>query len=376
MTSGRPDVIQIVQPFVPTYRKPLFDAISAELGKNGYRLEVLHDSPRGRVAARGNADTGVWSVPIRQRRISVKSHNITYRHVHSRARCAAAVIAGLASTNLETYALALDPSVNLMLWGHGRNFTSKNNGVDQALEAWLARRASHIFTYTDEGKAHVVASGIDEDSITVVENTTDADLLRELQLAVSSSVEREIRSRYDLVDRRILLFVGAFDASKELGFLFEAADLIAKQLPDVALVVAGAGPEEKRVQEYVGSREYARAVGRLDANGLAQWSNLAELLVVPGRVGLVAVDSLALGLPIATTDYPYHAPEAAYLKAGVDSLWAAFDTVKYAEAVVDILSDRTALASMRESARMAGGRFSVGATASRFVQGILSGLGK
>jgi hypothetical protein len=37
---------------------------------------------------------------------------------------------------------------------------------------------------------------------------------------------------------------------------------------------------------------------------------------MPGRVGLVAIDALALGLPVHTTDFGFHAPEIEFLQPG------------------------------------------------------------
>lgn len=42
------------------------------------------------------------------------------------------------------------------------------------------------------------------------------------------------------------------------------------------------------------------------------------MLLNPGRVGLVAVDALVLGLPVLTSDAGRHAPEIEYLTEGSD----------------------------------------------------------
>ncbi|MDD7930675.1 glycosyltransferase family 4 protein [Microbacterium thalli] len=374
MSGLRKDVIAVIQPFVPGYRRPLFDAIDAELRLRGLRLEVWHDSPKGRVAARGNAASGEWSVPIRQRRVSLGRRNITYRGVLGEARRVRAVVAGLASTNIETYALALDPHVRLMLWGHGRNFTASNNTIDTRIEAWLARRSAHVLTYTDEGKSHVVAQGAPDDKVTVVVNATDTRRLRAERAAVTPQESEELRAAHGLKGRRVALFVGAFDEPKQLPFLFHAMDQVTAVHDDVTLVLAGAGPEASEVEQFVAARHYAQVVGRLEASELARFSTITDLLVMPGRVGLVAVDALGLGLPIVTTRYPWHAPEAAYLTDGVDSVWTEFEVTAYAEGVTELLGDAARLQSLRAGAEHSGASFSVESSAARFVAGILAGL--
>ena len=45
---------------------------------------------------------------------------------------------------------------------------------------------------------------------------------------------------------------------------------------------------------------------------------IAQALLNPGRIGLIAVDSLAVGVPILATDWKFHAPEYDYLTPGRD----------------------------------------------------------
>lgn len=367
-------VIGIIQPFVPNYRLGLFDALAARLESEGLELEVWHAQPKGRVAARGNAATGPWSVPIRQHRLSIGRRNITVRNVHARSRRVRAVIAGLASTNLETYGLAADPSVRLMLWGHGRNYTAGNNGLDQTMETWLRRRSAHVFTYTESGKEHLVAAGTDPEKVTVVQNSTDTRALRRAVSELPASAAWDLRDEHNLGTGPVCLYIGAFDEPKKLPLLFEAADLIHAALPGFRLVLAGAGPDEPEVRRSVDKRPYSRLMGRVNADGLARLSTVASAVLIPGRVGLVAVDALALGLPIITTNYALHAPEADYLTAGIDSVWTDMSAEAYAGGVLDALRRPERLNSLALAALHRGREFSVEDSARRFADGIIRGL--
>ncbi|WP_322134170.1 glycosyltransferase [Antiquaquibacter oligotrophicus] len=368
------NVIGIVQPFVPNYRVGLFDAIDEQLAEHGYKLEVWHASPRGRVAARGNSAEGRWSVPVAQHRASFGRRNVTFRNIMGRARRSAAVVAGLASTNLETYLLALDPQVRLMLWGHGKNYTAGNNAIDGSIEAWLCKRSHHLFSYTESGKEHLVLRGNDPEKVTVVVNTTDTTRLVAAKALVSTTESKSIRERFGLGGRFVGLFVGAFDGPKELPFLFEAADKVFSENRDFVLLLAGAGPDSDLVEKMASARPYVRLVGRLDTEDLARISTVVDAVLMPGRIGLVAVDALALGIPVITTNYPYHAPEADYLSAGEDSLWTSFSVDSYAAGIDSLVKDRARLAALAAGALDRGREFSAEASAGRFVNGVLSGL--
>ena len=67
---------------------------------------------------------------------------------------------------------------------------------------------------------------------------------------------------------------------------------------------------------------------------------VCDVMVIPGRVGLVAVDAMALGLPLVTTKHDAHAPElrAIGMKSAAraigDSALATWLTVAAPRAVV------------------------------------------
>lgn len=368
--SENSKLIAFVQPYVPAYRRGLFDAIAARLSLDGFRLEVWHAEPEGRAAARRNAIEGPWSRRIKQRRVSIKGHNVTFRSILKRAREPRVVVAGLASTNLETYLLAADPRVNLMLWGQGRNFTASTGSLDAKLEAWLCKKAQHIFAYTSEGRDHLLASGVAPSKVSTVRNTTDTADLRRAQLSATESDIADHRSNLDLEGKDVALFVGAFDAPKRLPFLFEATDLIAAKNPDFRLLLAGAGPLDGFVEEMCNTRPYAAMIGRLDSVELGTISNLVDIILMPGRVGLVAVDSLALGIPLATTKYRFHAPEAAYLNDS-NSLWTDDDPTSYANEVDALLASPSRRSALSAAARAEGDEFSMEKSADVFVNGIL-----
>ncbi|PJJ55556.1 glycosyltransferase [Compostimonas suwonensis] len=373
MTRPESTTIAFVQPFVPSYRRGLFDAIGRGLSSEGLDLEVWHDQPKGIVASRRNAITGPWSVPIKQHRLTVRRRNVTFRNIGGRARQVKAVVAGLASSNLETYRLALDPSVNLMLWGHGRNFTAGNNSVDERLENWLIGRSTHVFTYTDRGAQHLAASGVPVEKISVVRNSTDTVALRAAQASVEPGFAATTASELSLTPGQVGLFVGAFDEPKRLPFLFAAADRIHERLPGFTLVLAGAGPLDDYVRDETAKRPYTRLVGRLELPELGRMSTVVDVILMPGRVGLVAVDALALGVPLATTRYPFHAPEVDYLNDD-NAIWTDDSLEAYAEGVIDVLARPDRLGELKTTARRDGDGFSAEQSAQVFVDGILSGL--
>ena len=254
----------------------------------------------------------------------------------------------------------------------GRNFTSAGNRLDDRLEGWLCRRASHLFAYTEVGAKHLTSAGIEPSKITVVRNSTDTELLRRHQRQCTTAEVDALRDRLQLDGKRVVLFVGAFDKPKRLPFLFESVDLMHKADPSLVLLMGGAGPLDDYVADVAATRPYVTNLGRLDAAALARLSHLTDLLLMPGRVGLVAVDSLALGVPLATTRHAFHAPEVEYLTEET-SLWSADDPAAYAEAVTALLADPERRSAMVRASISAGDELSSDRSGERFVSGILQG---
>ena len=261
-----------------------------------------------------------------------------------------------------------------MLWGHGKNFTAGNLRIDDMLEGWLRSRSAHLFAYTESGKNHLMGRGAQSSEVTVVQNSTDTRKLRELVTQLPMGVEAEVRRELNLEGSEVALFIGAFDAPKKLPLLFEAADRVASQRPNFVLIIAGGGPDEGYVRLMSESRTYVRLIGRADGAVLARLSTVVDMITIPGRVGLVAVDALALGLPVVTTTYKYHAPEADYLTPGYDSIWTEMTPSEYAAGITSLLADRQLLARLSLAATGASHSFSIENSADRFVRGLLAHL--
>ncbi|KQN01156.1 hypothetical protein ASE82_16925 [Sphingomonas sp. Leaf230] len=103
---------------------------------------------------------------------------------------------------------------------------------------------------------------------------------------------------------------------------------------------------------------------------------LGQVFMMPGLIGLAILDAGAAGLAIATTDFPWHSPEIAYLEPGVSGLKVADweNPEAYAAEVAALLLDRPALDRMRAAARSMAERYSIEAMAQNFASGVLKAL--
>jgi len=98
-------------------------------------------------------------------------------------------------------------------------------------------------------------------------------------------------------------------------------------------------------------------------------------MLIPGRVGLVAVDSFEMGLPIVTTDWPLHAPEFEYLSNNRNSIISQDSLNDYVANVIDVLNDKERMHELRANCFEDARKYSIEQMVSNFHAGVLKALG-
>jgi glycosyltransferase involved in cell wall biosynthesis len=114
------------------------------------------------------------------------------------------------------------------------------------------------------------------------------------------------RHRLDLPsDVPVLLWAGRLGREKNLEFLFQVYQAVARRQPDARLVLAGDGPELERLRaEHRGNPNIAFA-GRVDRKELPHLYALADVFVFPSTTdtfGMVVLEAQACGLPAIVSD--------------------------------------------------------------------------
>jgi D-inositol-3-phosphate glycosyltransferase len=114
-----------------------------------------------------------------------------------------------------------------------------------------------------------------------------------------------------LTDEKIVLFVGRIDPLKGIDKLISAMSLL-KDMPTVKLVIVGGDensqPELKKLKKLAGNlniRDYVDFRGLVKQEQLPYFYSAADICVVPSyyeSFGLVPLESLACGTPVAVTD--------------------------------------------------------------------------
>ncbi len=385
--SGSRRRVVVVQSYVPKYRATFFQHVQTCLGAEGVALEVLHGPPLPGHEARRDTTACTCTVQVPARRLPApRGRYLMWHQVQRRAGSADAVVVEQALHNLETYPLLLKQLIGrpagraprVAFWGHGRTYTRPAGRLGSSIKDTLTRHGAWFFAYTESGAAHVASRGFPRARITVVRNSTDtgelvADRERAEQPGTAEHAEAEaLRQRYGLVPGRTALFLGGLDRPKRIPFLLDSVSRIADQLPGFRLLVAGDGIEQRLVAEAA-SRPGSPVVtvGRATGRSAALLGAVSDVMLMPGRVGLCAVDSFALRTPIITTDWRWHAPEFEYLVDGRNAAITPDHPAAFAAAAAGLMHDPARLASLSAACATDAADYTAEGMATRFCDGLL-----
>ncbi len=213
--------------------------------------------------------------------------------------------------------------------------------------------------------------GIDPSTALVLSPCPDPDWERK-------GIARDAREKYDLVGRQLLLSVGRFVPRKGFDRLIRLLPKLRKTCGDVVLVLAGGGPEEKRLREEAvrsGIADCIRFVIAPDQETLAALYRTADLFALAVRpskddmegFGLVFLEAALFGLPSVGTRVG-GVPEA--IQDGVTGLLADPESEDdLCEKIRGLLTDPEARNRLGRAARLrVHAEFQWAARASRFLE--------
>ena len=255
------------------------------------------------------------------------------------------------------------------LWGHGLNYTSKESVIANRLKQWMARRAFYYFVYTEGGKQKLLQQGLAPSRIHIMNNTISNPFLepRESYRVSSEIIKNDFIEKHGLENKKVMIFVGGIDGSKRLEFLLESFFEISTLDPMAILLIFGDGPDRLRLQRLNPSNKVI-FLGAANTETKRLLAEIAVCILMPGRVGLIAVDSFQMRLPIITTSYEFHAPEYEYLINGKNSLISKNDVRSYVTVVTNYLRDTDLQKLLKQGAQESEGQYRLVDMQERFIQ--------
>ncbi|MEX2399807.1 MAG: glycosyltransferase [Rhodothermales bacterium] len=172
-----------------------------------------------------------------------------------------------------------------------------------------------------------------DDKLFVARNTIDLAPMFEQREALQEEGKTTIRKRLSIPERSsVLVYLGRLIPEKGIGMLLEAYRTLSREGPTVLLVI-GDGPGRSRMETHASSRalEDVRFLGPLSDEEAGPYLFAADVMVMPGYLGLVINHAFAFGLPVVSMRNPAgiaaHSPEVEYVESGKTGMLCDGDTV-------------------------------------------------
>ncbi len=359
------------------YRVPFHEHVRDLLAKEQVEYTVIYGDPDEDSQAKFDTLDIAWG---RKVAVSHLAGGLVYQHALREALQCDLVIIQQENRLLLNYVFNILSTLGfkkVAFFGHGRNFQSrKPAGRTERFKRFWATKVDWWFGYTQETRAHLQSLGFPKKRITVFNNSVDTATMRE-QVAASNGHDRSaLAAQLGLMGSKVGVFVGGIYPDKRIPFLIKAADRIRERLHDFELIIVGGGSDLPLAQSLAQSRPWVHVTGPRFGQEKVDLMLLGHVFMMPGLMGLAILDAGIAGLAIATTQFPWHSPEIAYLEPSISGIkvaeWA--NELAYADEVVRLFEDPGRLKQMRENARAMADRYSIEAMARNFADGVMKAL--
>lgn len=367
--------VVIIQRVLPHYRLPFFRQLRKALENEGIELILIYGQEKlGSVPKTIDLDES-WAIRISNRYFDLPFlGEVVWQPCWSHLKEADLVIVEQANRLLVNYPLKFlwrNGKRKVAFWGHGTNFQSSDpNGLDNRLKRYLAKQVNWWFAYTEASIPHLEMAPFPSEKVTVVQNCIDTSSLQEAIERTSTEELEALRRRLGLRSNHVGLYCGGLYADKRIDFLLRACDELKVKIPDFECIIIGDGQDSEKVREAAISRSWLHYMGPIFGDERIPYFLLARVLLMPGLVGLVIIDSFKTRLPLFTTDNGIHSPEIAYLENGINGFMTANNVSGYVSEVSKILIDDSYWQDLRRGCALSAEKYSLENMVNNFATGI------
>jgi glycosyltransferase involved in cell wall biosynthesis len=362
--------VLFVQRRLPHYRVAMFESLRKSLRDAGMELTLVTGEPAPHELTKNDGGELDWAVHAKTRYLW--GERLCWLPLGGRDRTSDLVIVGHENKLIYNHlAITVNRPNRIAFMGHGKNSQSRSpNGLRERFKRWTGARPDWWFAYTQLAGKAVEATGFPKDRITVFDNAIDDRALRAHLAMVDDAKLAAFRTKWNLGSGPVGLYMGSLYGDKRLPFLIDAAKRVRAQIPNFQLLIAGDGEMRNWIAAQAQENEWIHWAGAQYGLDKALCLKAADLILMPGAVGLIVSDGFVAGLPTFTTDCGIHGPEIDYVEDGVNGVITPERLEDYVAAIVAALRDRNRLAMLRQGAYASAQQYTLENMVHKLTEGI------
>lgn len=301
--SVSPVRLAILQRVCPQYRLGLFRKISAIPGLQ-VRLFLGEDVPNSKVRSASDI-SGIDSRKLSTRFIQFGARVLPWHRGLFRAleEFQPDVVLCEGESNFLGYIQALwyrrrHPRVALIHWGGGGlpGDLVRPQSPKSRFKYFFQKKFDGFLVYSSFNKDWLVEMGHAPEKVVVATNVADtrSHLERAVEMQESPSLAR---AKLGLPERFTVLYAGAMDANKRPDLLLDLAKLTDSEQYNYVLLGSGAMLDQLRFRAETEALNNVFLPGRVNEE-LQLYYRASDVLIVPGRGGMVISEAMAWSLPV------------------------------------------------------------------------------
>lgn len=219
--------------------------------------------------------------------------------------------------------------IPVVLWGQGysfkRKFSPESNWVDK-VHLYLVKFCNSYVCYTEEISKNL-SRYVSGAKLFIGRNTLNSRYLGEIHSELAGLNTATIKKELSLESVQYICYMGRYQKRKKIPELIIAVSKLQKKNSNVGLLLIGKG-EKEDIEEIQNLAEKYKVknffqLGSLSDEEAGRYIYCADVIVIPGWLGLSVNHAFIFGKPVVSISEEYgHPPESDYLKGGYNGEWS------------------------------------------------------
>lgn len=372
--------VVIIQKNLPHYRVSFYEALSQSLKKRGIDFLLIYGKYHGDDhSLEGEVLERPWMQLVDAHDFRIGNVHFCYQKCFKFLKGADLIIMLQWSSLLINYYLIFLRFFGLLkaklaFWGHGQNKQIKKNNWRNIFKRFFINQVDWWFVYTQGVKSIVRKNGFSEEKITVVQNAIDTKEMANIKEEITRDEIEAAKEFLGIKNGLVAVYCGKMYEEKRIPFLIQVCSKVRDEVPDFRMIFIGGGEFKEMVSNLAMSEDWVYCIDAVAGKEKLIYFSFSDLLLMPGVVGLVVLDSFVTQTPIVTTNFEFHSPEIEYIKNGENGIITENTVEAYADKVIYLLKNRTEIEKLKKGCEVSSKEYTLDKMVENFTLGIVKGL--